>query len=143
MASPVSSLELLGLFERLLAPSFWDDLTPESGVGSRQGIYSFAVVIWLMIVQRLDAKGTLSSALQQLLQHRPGMLLPDCKRVREGNISPHPGAYCQARQHMPTLVARQVSDHILAQLLAELPACPEGCPHPVFLLDGSSVELAQ
>ena len=35
-----------------------------------------------------------------------------------------------------------MSDHILTQLLAELPACPEGCQHPVFLLDGSSLELA-
>jgi len=71
-----------------------------------------------MIVQRLDAKGTLSSALQQLLQQRPAHLLPDCKRVREGKISPRPGAYCQARQHMPIVVARQVSNHILAQLMA-------------------------
>jgi hypothetical protein len=142
MASPASSLALLGLFERLIPVSFLQDLIPETGAGSGQGIYSFAVVIWLMIVQRLDAKGTLSSALQQLLQNRPGTLLPDCKRVREGNISPHPGAYCQARQHLPTLVAKQVSDHILAQLLTELPACPVGCQYPVFLLDGSCLELA-
>jgi hypothetical protein len=63
--------------------------------------------------------------------------------VRDGNISSHPGGYCQARQKMPTLVARKVSDHILAQLQAELPVCPEGCPHPVFLLDGSCLELAR
>jgi hypothetical protein len=43
---------------------------------------------------------------------------------------------------MPTLVAAQVSDHILTQLQAELPSCPVGCQQPVFLLDGSSVELA-
>jgi hypothetical protein len=35
-----------------------------------------------------------------------------------------------------------VSDHISTQLLAELPACPVGCPYPVFLLDGSTLELA-
>ena len=70
---PASSLELFGLFERLIPLSFLQDLIPETGSGSRQGIYSFAVVIWLRIVQRLDAKGTLSSALQQLLQNRPGL----------------------------------------------------------------------
>jgi putative transposase len=142
MASPASSVELLCLFERLAPKSLFADLTPEKGAGSGKGIYSFAVVIWLMIVQRLHAKGTLSSALQQLLQVRPGNLLPDCKRVRDGNISPHPGGYCQARQNMPTLVARKVCDHILDQLQRELPVCPEGCSHPVFLLDGSSLELA-
>ena len=143
MASPASSIRLLCLFERLAPLSWFADLIPESGAGSGKGIYSLAVVIWLMIVQRLHAKGTLSSALQQLLQIRPGNLLPDCKRVRDGNISSHPGGYCQARQKMPTLVARKVSDHILAQLQAELPVCPVGCPQPVFLLDGSCLELAR
>src|ERR1700691_6147850 len=142
MASPASSVELLCLFERLAPNSLFADLIPEKGVGSGKGIYSFAVVIWLMIVQRLHTKGTLSSALQQLLQVRPVNLLPDCKRVRDGNISPHPGGYCQARQNMPTLVASKVCDHVLAQLQTELPVCPEGCSHPVFLLDGSSLELA-
>src|SRR6266481_1901047 len=103
MASPASSVELLSLFERLAPASLFADLIPEKGAGSRTGIYSFAVVIWLMIVQRLHAKGTLSCALQQLLQIRPGNLLPDCKRVREGKLSSHPGGYCQARQKMPTL----------------------------------------
>ena len=72
----------------------------------------------------------------------PASLLADCKRVREGNTSPHAGAYCQARLHMPIVVARQVSDHILAQLMAELPTCPAGCQQPVFLLDGSALDLA-
>lgn len=143
MASPASSIRLLCLFERLAPLSWFADLIPESGAGSGKGIYSLAVVIWLMIVQRLHAKGTLSSALQQLLQIRPGNLLPDCKRVRDANISSHPGGYSQARQKMPTLVARKVSDHILAQLQAELPVCPVGCPQPVFLLDGSCLELAR
>jgi hypothetical protein len=142
MASPASSPELLGLFERLLPPAFWVDLIPKTGTGSHQRIYSFAVVVWLMIVQRLDAKGTLGGAVQQMLQQRPASLLADCKRVREGNISPHAGAYCQARLQMPIVVARQVSDHILAQLMAELPACPAGCQQPVFLLDGSALDLA-
>jgi hypothetical protein len=143
MASPALSVELLYLFERLLPASLLADLTPERGIGSRKGIFSFAVVIWLMIIQRLHTKGTLSNALQQLLQIRPGSLLPDCKRVRDGNISSHPGGYCQARQNMPTLVARKVCDHILAQLQAELPVCPADCSRPVFLLDGSSLELAR
>jgi putative transposase len=141
MASPCSA-DLLCLFERIAPPSWFDDLVPETGLGSGKGIYSFAVVVWLMIVQRLHAKGTLNCALQQLLQNRPGKLLPCCKRVRDNNISPHPGAYCQARRKMPTLVAKKVSDHILAQLQAELPVCPVGCQQPVFLLDGSSLELS-
>jgi hypothetical protein len=139
MTSPPATL--LCLFERIAPPAWFEDLIPKTGPGSRRGIYSLAVVIWLMIVQRLHTKGTLSSALQQLLQNQPGNLLRPCKRVLDRRISPHPGAYCQARLKMPTLVVNQVFDHILTQLQAELPSCPAGGRHPVFLLDGSSLEM--
>jgi hypothetical protein len=140
MASPCTA-DVLCLFERIAPESWFENLTPTTGFGSRRGIYSFAVVIWLMIVQRMQAKGTLGSALQQLLQNRPVNLLPSCKRVRDNRISPHVGGYCQARQKMPTRIASKVSDHVLAQLQAALPVCPTGSQQPVFLLDGSSLEL--
>jgi hypothetical protein len=140
MASPCTA-DVLCLFERIAPESWFENLTPTTGFGSRRGIYSFAVVIWLMIVQRMQAKGTLGSALQQLLQNRPVNLLPSCKRMRDNRISPHVGGYCQARQKMPTLIASKVSDHILAQLQGALPVCPTGSQQPVFLLDGSSLEL--
>ena len=140
MSSPCSA-DTLDLFERIAPSSWFQDLSPATGPGSRQGIYSFAVVIWLMIVQRLHSKGTLGSALQQLLQNRPGNLLPPCKRVRDNRISPHVGAYCQARRKLPTLIASKVYEHILAQLQVTLPVCPTGAQQPVFLLDGSSLEL--
>ena len=88
MASPAASPELLGLFERLL-PAFWVERMPKTGTGSRQGIYSFAVVVWLMIVQRLDAKGTLGGALQQMLPYRPASLhcWPNSRPVRQAASS--------------------------------------------------------
>jgi hypothetical protein len=140
MASP-GSADLFCLFQKIAPASWFQDLVPDSGPGSRSGIYSFAVVIWLMIVQRLHAKGTLGSALQQLLQNGSADLLSDCKRVRDNRISSHVGGYCQARQKMPKLVVSKVSDHILAQLQAALPVWPANCQQPVFLLDGSSLEL--
>src|SRR6266852_7977893 len=109
MTSPCSA-NVLCLFERIAPASWFQDMVPDTGPGSRRGIYSLAVVVWLMIVQRLHTKGTLGSALQQLLQNRPGNLLPACKRVRDNHISPHVGGYCQARQMLPTLVASKVSD---------------------------------
>jgi putative transposase len=140
MTSPCTA-DVLCLFERIAPQAWFENLTPATGCGSRRGIYSLAVVIWLMIVQRLQAKGTLGSALQQLLQNRPINLLPSCKRVRDNRISPHVGGYCQARQKMPIPIANKVSEHILAQLQAALPVCPAGSQQPVFLLDGSSLEL--
>src|SRR5258708_32662587 len=51
------------------------------------------------------------------------------------------GCYCQSRQMIPTQIASNVSAYILAQLQAALPVCPAGSQQPVFLLDGSSLEL--
>src|SRR6266699_4043452 len=111
MTSPYPA-DVLCLFERIAPGSWFENLTPATGPSSRRGIYSFAVVIWLMIVQLLHAKGSLGSALQQLLQNRPANLLPSCKRVRDNRISSHVGGYCQARHKMPTPIASQVSDHV-------------------------------
>ena len=66
MTSPCTA-DVLCLFERIAPESWFENLTPTTGSGSRRGIYSFAVVIWLMIVQRMQAKGTLGSALQQFV----------------------------------------------------------------------------
>ncbi len=128
-------------FADLIPPEWFAERMPERGPGSRRGIYSLAVVAWLMIVQRLHSKGTLQAALEQLLQHWPEALLPACKRVLEHRISANAGGYCQARQKMRTLVANQVCDEIFAKLQAGLPGTPGNCPHPVYLLDGSSLEL--
>jgi hypothetical protein len=57
------------------------------GVRRRRGIYSGVVVLWLMMWQRLQARGTMSHAVRQLAQGVGGSLLEPCKRVREGRIA--------------------------------------------------------
>src|SRR5271169_1652654 len=108
MTSP-TSIDL-DLFERILqtavSASSIDQLCRKHKVKVRQGIYGLAVVIWLMIYQRLNGKKTLSSAVQFLArqavhwQQRPSV----GRRIREGRISTRTGGYCQARLKMPTLV---------------------------------------
>jgi len=110
------------LFERILqtaaSPSAIDQLCRKHNLKFRRGIYHLAVVVWLMIYQRLHGKGTLSVAVHFLAhqvvhwQAQPHM----SKRVREDRISTRTGGYCQARQKMPTLVASHVCDHISEQL---------------------------
>ena len=95
-----------------------------------------------MMVQRWDAKATLSTAVQQVVQKRPAELLPDHKRIREGTVSAHTGAYSDARQAMPVEVANRVADRIGEHLLASTGReALAGWNRRVFILDGSSVEL--
>jgi len=140
MTSPVI-LDVAAYFTTLAPPEWFAERLPEHGPGSRRGIYSWAVVTWLMIVQRLHPKSTLQAALEHLFVCWPTRLLIPCKRVREQRISGHPGGYCQARQRMPIEIINQVSDQILAQLQAALPDRPPHGDRPIYLLDGSSLEL--
>ncbi|HYU47440.1 MAG TPA: hypothetical protein VEK84_14840 [Terriglobales bacterium] len=96
-------------------------------------------MIWLMIVQRLDRKATLSTAVAQVVQQRPQALLPDHKRIREGTVSCHTGAYSDARQALPVPVAYQVADQVFNYFVQTRREALPGFPRPVFVLDGSSL----
>jgi putative transposase len=119
-----------------------DRLQAKLGRRHRRGIYSFVVVLWLMIWQRLHPRGTMSHAVQLLAQGAGRSLLTACKRVQEDRISTAPGGYCQAVKKMPKLVPEQVTRELVERLNRELvaPGLP-GLPGPVYLVDGSSVPL--
>jgi hypothetical protein len=106
----------------------------------RRGVYSAQVVLWLMILQRLHRVGTLAAAVQLLIQGAATPLVQNCRRVRRRRISARTGGYCQARQKLPALLCRNVMREIIEQLRQMLGLADQGRP-PVYLLDGSSLEL--
>src|SRR5437016_10972188 len=129
MTSPnsVDLAEFAQILRTAVPTTFLEQLCREHSLKFRRGIYTIAVVIRLMIYQRLNSKGTLSSAVQFLVRHAGQCReeAPLCKRVRQHQISPGTGGYCQARLKMPTLVASNVCDHIfehLQVLMRERPA---------------------
>lgn len=118
-----------------------DQVGEQAGLRSRKGIYSLAVVLWLMIWQRLQPRGTMSAAVQQLVQGNGRSLLRDCKRVREKRISPAAGGYCQSVGKVPTRVAQLVTSDVVARLSEELTEAWPGLAGPVYVLDGSTLQL--
>jgi len=141
MTSPdLSSIALI--YERCAPATLFEYLQKQAGVKVRRGIYSLRVVVWMMILQRLHAKGTLTTAVQLLQQGAAEGLLEPCKRVRERRIGCSPGGYCQGRQKASKLVVQQVSDEIVQRLRNELSQPWPGLKQPVFVVDGSSVQLA-
>lgn len=146
MTSPESND--LSVLERLLqeavSVSFLDQVCRQQKVKVRQGIYGLAVVVWLMIFQRLNGRRTLSSAVQFLA--RQAVQWPSrpeaSKRVREGRISIRTGGYCQARLKMPTLVASSVCDHIFEQLKEQMREHLPDVARPVFVIDGTTLQLS-
>ena len=140
MTSPQWS-DLFDLYRRVLTEGTVEYFQRQAEMKIRRGIYSAAVVIWLMILQRLHPSGTLSTAVQLLIQGAGKPFLQNCRRVRRRRISAHTGGYCQARQKLPTLLCRNVFREIAEQLrkmldLEDDPGAPRG-----YLLDGSSLEL--
>ncbi len=104
-----------------------------------RGIYSLSVVLWLMMWQRLDGRGSLAAAVQQVVQGALGDLLPPDKRVREQRVSSNTGALSRARKRLPLEAAEAVCDRIFAELMQ--PRQGHTWLDRVFLLDGSSVRL--
>src|SRR5271169_1663585 len=99
MTSPIAID--LDVFERILqgtvSVSFIEQLCRRRRIKARRGIYSLAVVVWLMIYQRLNSKRTLSAAVQFLA--REGCHWPQrssgSKRKGEWRISTRTGGYCR------------------------------------------------
>ncbi len=99
-------------------------------------VFSLAVVIWLMIFQRLQDKGTLAVAVQHVVRGLPPELNPRTgKRQRKHKVSSNTGGYNRARQMLPREVVQTVSDQIFEQLMAAEPG------QRMFLLDGTTLTM--
>src|SRR5258708_36269052 len=131
---------VLELYSEAVPEQFFEQVEKDLGLPARQRIFSLPLVVWLMISQRLDSKATLSTAVQQIVQQQPRALLSDHKRIREGRVSCHTGAYSDARQAMPLTVAEKVADRVLNHLLPTRRQALPGWDRPVFILDGSALE---
>jgi len=116
-------------------------LQRQMGVTVRNGIYSTRLVMWMMINQRLQARGTLASSVEQLVQGRFDALLSQCKRVRQKKIAVSTGGYCQARQHLPKLLVSRSMDELIERLRSRLLESGPGLAQRTYLLDGSSLQL--
>ena len=139
---PVGDLSgVMDLYGKAVPKDFFQTLENDLGLPARQRIFNLPLVVWLMISQRLDPKATLSTAVQQVVQQRPQVLLSDHKRIREGTVSCHTGAYSDARHAMPLVVAEKVADRVLDHLMQGQREALPGWSRRVFILDGSSLEM--
>jgi hypothetical protein len=107
----------------------------------RNGIYSARLVIWMMINQRLQAGGTLTRSVEQLVQGRFAPLLSRCKRVEEKRIGLGTGGYCGAHQNLPKLLVSRTVNEVIERLRQRMgEPTTEGQPR-FYVLDGSSLQL--
>jgi hypothetical protein len=139
--SPAALSGVLDLFREAASEEFFQQLKKELGLKNHQRIYDLPLVMWLMMTQPWDKKATLSTAVQQIAEKRPAALLGDHKRIREGTVSVHTGAYSDARQKMPVKAAERVGDRVFEHLMKTRREALPGWDRRVFVLDGSSLEM--
>jgi len=134
------SQSVVHLYQQVVTVGLLQYLQKQSAMKVRRGIYCARVVLWLMILQRLHRGATLATTVQLLIEGAAEPLLQSCLRVRKDKISVYTGGYCQARQKLPKLLCRQVSEEIIERLRQVLGNDGSG-QGDVFVLDGSSLEL--
>jgi hypothetical protein len=145
---PTWKADALSLYQQLLPAAFLQRLQNQTRIRQNNRVYSFLVVIWLCIVQRLHGGASLQAAVLELLRGLPASFWPQpCKRLQlwrqhQKSLSSHSGAYNQARQQLPLTVVEQSCDHIFAQLLARLKGVVPAMGARAFFFDGTSVRLA-
>jgi hypothetical protein len=141
MTSPEWS-SLLDLYQRTVSAGVLRYLQKQAGRKVKRGVYGAQVVLWLMMLQRLQGRrGTMANAVQLLIAGAADPLLASCRRVQQKQISCRTGGYCQARQKLPKLLCRQVSQEMVERLREVLQPVEPNRPPIVFVLDGSSLEL--
>lgn len=101
-------------------------------------VYTEAVAIWMLILQRLGKGLSLCETVSQLLKFDHN-LLPDNKRVREGTLSQNNSAYNAARQRLGLdkvlAFSQQVCDYLGRT------SEPVFGDRRVFILDGTTFTL--
>lgn len=132
------SADAMRLYQRCISSAVVEYLQRQMKVKRRDCVYTAPVVIWLMICQWLQPKGTLATTVERLSEGAADALLSRRSRLRRTRVSRRTGGYSHARQRLPKLLCKQVTQELILRLRQILN--PEG-QSSAYLLDGSSLEL--
>lgn len=132
---------LLNLYTQIAPGGLFRQLQRNLGVNVHDGIYSPRLVIWMMLAERLDARGTAAHSVAEVAAGRLDCLLSQCKRARTKRISTASGGYCQARQHLPKMLIERTMEKLVQELRRTLQSRLGKRDGNVYVMDGSSVQL--
>lgn len=143
----VAPAHVLSLYMRLLPAEFFAQVRQLEKLRRQNNrVYTDAVVIWLMILQRLSA-GTLETAVLELLRTLPAAFWPQpCKRLQaraddsKATLSSNTGSYNQARQELPLTIVEQSGDRTFQQLIEQFANSATGGQN-AFFIDGSTMRM--
>jgi hypothetical protein len=139
--------DVLSLYLRLLPAKFFVQLRQGEKLRRQNNrVYTDAVVIWLMILQRLMGNGTLETAVFELLRGLPSEFWPrPCQRLQSKRgagkkLSSNTGSYNQARQELPLTIVEKGMDRTFLQLMEQVRR-PASAKRDAFFVDGSTMRM--
>lgn len=106
----------LKLYRQVVTPALVEATLESTAIAYEQrgGIFSTAVVVWLMIFQRLSGDHTLARAIEHLKTAGVRELLISSEagsiKARHGRISSATGGYSHGRQRVPLSVVESITD---------------------------------
>lgn len=132
---------LLNLYSQIAPGPLFRQLQRNLGMTVHDGVFTPRVLIWMMLAERLDARGTAARSVEQLVEGNFDALLSECKRARTRTISVATGGYCQARQHLPKMLVERTMEELVRQLRRTLQARVGLEGGTAYVLDGTSIQL--
>lgn len=146
----VSPRDVLSLYQLLLSAEFFEQLRQKEKLRENNRIYNCAVVMWLMIAQRLQGHGTLETAVLELGCGLPSSFWPNpCKRLRvdangqKPRLSGNTASYNDARQALPVSIVEQSFDRAFEQMADRLEGTVPALGLRAFFYDGTTVRTSR
>ena len=138
---------MLSLYLRLLPAEFFAQVREQEKLRHQNNrVYTDAVVIWLMIQQRLSG-GNMETAVLELLRTLPPEFWPQpCKRLQnrledsKATLSSNTGSYNQSRQELPLTIVEQCGDRTFLKLMEQF-GRPSAAKRDAFFIDGSTMRM--
>ncbi len=104
-----------------------------------QAVLTTSVVLWLLVLQRMQPDLTLETAVKRLLETRPPLGSP-AQQARRQTLSPNTGGYSRARGRLDLAAAEWLAEQVTQSLSARATFSFAG--QPVYLIDGTTITLA-
>lgn len=110
---------------------------------SREGIFSCALVMWLMLCQRFEGRKSMVKALEMIAQGGGKIVAANIpsRRAQRCEISTNSGGYCRARERTELAKVKLISDCITKQLIKQAANRAKAPTQPCYLLDGTTINL--
>lgn len=142
----IETFVLLEKFFIELTQDWFEENFEEGGFStrSREGVFSPALTIWLMLLQRLEQRRSLSGALESLVAGHAKETLSlnkKSKKIRSNEISVNTGGFCKARQKLSLDKVISVSELINSELTKKDKDLWRG--RKAYLIDGTTITLSR